>query len=124
MKRASVFLSLSLVLVLTACGKTNPMLEQHPDYIGNWQSNTDSLKIEKNGQVTYKHNEHQDQKTTDREVSLTEHSDIKASITQFDEHSFEIGQGDLGKSFTVEHAPYQENGQWKMQVNGQIYTKK
>lgn len=124
MKRASLLLSLSLVLVLSACGKTNPMLEQHPDYIGNWQSNTDTLKIEKNGQVTYKHNAYQDQKTTNSEVSLTEHSDIKASITQFDDHSFEIGQGELGKSFKVDHAPYKENGQWKMQINGQMYLKK
>lgn len=124
MKHASLVLSIGLALMLTACGKTNPMLEQHPDYIGNWQSSTDTLKIEKNGQVTYKHNEHQDQKTPESEVSLTEHSDIKAAITQFDDNSFEIGQGELGKSFKVDHVPYKENGQWKMQVNGQVYTKK
>ncbi|WP_130803977.1 hypothetical protein [Acinetobacter ihumii] len=123
MKRMCSTLMIGLTLVLAACGKTNPMLEQYPDYIGQWQSQHDSLKIEKNGQVTYKHHAHQDQKTPESEVSLTEQADMKASITQFDENSFAIGQGDLGKNFKVDHTPYQENEQWKMQVNGQVYTK-
>lgn len=124
MKRASFFLTAGLVLMLAACGKTNPMLEQHPEYIGHWQSSNDTLQIEKNGQVTYKHHEQQDKKTPDSEVSLSERADIKASISQFNDDSFEIGQGELGKGFKIDHMPYKENGQWKMQLNGQVYTRK
>lgn len=124
MKHASfLVIAIFTAILLTGCGKTNPMLQQYPQYVGEWQSTHDQLKIEKNGQVTYKYNNHENQSNADSQVSLTEHADIKAAITQYDAQHFEIGEGDLGKEFTVNRAPYEENGHWKMQVNGQVYTK-
>lgn len=121
--KASLFMSCSLALFLVGCGKTNPMLEQHPDFIGKWQSHHDTLVIEKNGQVEYRHKETEEKQTAHSDVEMSSKSDLKASITQFDQKQFQIGQGEFGQVFRIDRAPYQQNQHWQMQLNGQVYTK-
>lgn len=110
-------------LMFVGCSKTNPMLEQHPEYIGQWKSSHSSLVIEKTGQVDYRQNVTQEQKTPDRDLKYAAKSDLKASISDFNAQQFQIGQGEFSQVFKIDRAPYQMNQKWHMQLNGDVYTK-
>ncbi len=96
-------------LLLVACGK--PVPPEKSSYVGEWQSPTVSLLITQDGGVVYKRFQ--------GDVSKS----IDAPLKGFIGNDFEVGVGPITTTFVVSVAPHQEDGVWKMTVDGVEITK-
>ena len=123
MRYQNLLLASFCALSLASCTKTSPLLESHLEYVGQWKNETSSLKIDKSGQVKYVEHLEAEEKIESQKIKTSAVSDIKAPITQFNQHQFKIGQGALSKQFKIDRAPFQQNGKWRVIINGQLYTK-
>ena len=93
-----------LTALLACCGK--PVPQEKTAYVGEWQAKNMYLNITADGQVNYK-----------RKDGNTSTS-INAPIKEFHGDDFDVGVGPMSTSFKVSKAPYQDNGQWRMVVDG------
>lgn len=124
MKKHLVFAPLCL-LMLSACTQNSPLLKGHENYVGTWQNNHSELVIKSSGEVTYYHQEHTEKSIANQTFSGAEQSRIKAHLSSFGDQSFSIGQDDVSQQFTIQRSPYQDDqGHWKMSINGENYTRK
>ncbi|WP_343597441.1 hypothetical protein [Acinetobacter sp.] len=110
-------------LPLIACTQTNPLLTEKADMVGYWENPQHKLIILKDGQLKYIETEHQEVKTASLAEQSNYQSEIEAPITQLDNQHIQVGTGDFATSFKINKLPYQEQGKWKMIINGQIYIK-
>lgn len=109
MRTLTLLILASLSLILVACGK--PVPPEKSSYVGEWQSQTMSLLITQDGSVVY--NRLQEGVT----------KSIDAPLKGFIGNDFEVGIGPMTTTFVVSVAPHQENGVWKMTVDGVEITK-
>lgn len=123
MKYKAVLLATICSIGVVACGKTSPLLENNKEFIGQWKNETSTLTIEKDGNAKYMHHTKVENKTASSEIKASSTSDIKAPITEFDTHHFQVGQGELSQNFTITKAPYKQEGKWKVVLNNEVYTK-
>jgi hypothetical protein len=93
-----------LVLFLSGCGI--PVPEEKSDYVGAWESREMSLLILQDGSVEYK------RLKKGGTVSVT------GPIQEFQGDDFVVGIAFLKTTFEVSQPPYEENGEWKMVVDG------
>lgn len=105
----TVALLFAALLFLASCA--TPLPEDRMDYAGTWHSSTVNLRIGKDGMVNYVHQE-DGRKTT-----------INAYIQKFDGNSFEVGALGINTIFSVSKKPHQEDGVWKMTVDGRELTR-
>ncbi|WP_154650778.1 hypothetical protein [Acinetobacter gerneri] len=124
MKIRALFFAIFCACFIVACSKTSPLLENNKDFIGVWKNETGTISIEKNGDARYSSHEKLENMTKDSDEKVSESSEIKAQITEFDSSHFRIGSGGFGKSFVINKAPYQDNGKWKVVLNDEEYVKK
>ncbi|SPL68870.1 hypothetical protein [Acinetobacter stercoris] len=125
MKIRNLFFSALCTLLIVACTKTSPYLQTNTDYIGQWENEVSILNINKNGEVKYSRQEKAETVSSHDDIKTSESSSIKAPITEFDSSHFRVGGAEgIGQNFVINKAPYQENGQWKMVLNDEEYTKK
>jgi hypothetical protein len=99
-----IFLILATSLLITAC--SHPIPPDHADYVGRWEAPNMLLLIQQDGRASYKR---QDGNTT---------NSIDAPLQRFEGKNFVLGVGPLETTFVVSQAPHQENGQWRMTVDG------
>ncbi|WP_374572105.1 hypothetical protein [Acinetobacter sp.] len=120
-----LFLAPLCALLISACTQTDPLLENHPSYIGAWKSEQSELIIKASGEVLYSHKEYAAHHRAREASSSSASVFVKANISSFDGQSFSIGQGqgELSKRFVVNRAPYREKGQWKMTLNGEHFIR-
>jgi hypothetical protein len=97
------------LLLLTACGK--PVPPEKATYVGEWHSPTISLLITQNGNVVY------------NRVEGNESISIDAPLKGFIGNDFEVGISLITTVFVVSVVPHQENGLWKMTVDGNELTR-
>ena len=110
MKLNKCLLGLLIVFLLSAaCGVEVP--PEKSDYIGAWQSKEMYLLILQNGRVRY---------TRQKSLGKTK---IEGPIKEFQGNNFVVGISFFKTTFEVSEPPYQENGQWKMVVDGVKLTK-
>lgn len=109
MKTLSIFTLLTFGLLLAACGK--PVPPDKASYVGYWQAPNMALFISQDGNVNYKRIE--GAKTTT----------IDAPIKEYIGDNFEVGIGPMTTVFVVNTVPYQEDGDWKMEVDGVLLIK-
>ncbi len=102
--RSKAVLGMVLLLTLGACSKPLPADKRH--YAGHWLEKDVTLVIGQNGKVNYQRR-HAKGSTS-----------INAPIIRFEGNNFLVGIGPLNTTFVVERAPYQEQGHWKMRVDG------
>ena len=100
---------LGLCLWLCACGIDIPAEKQN--YIGQWQGENMELWIGANGTIDYE------------SWKGAVNTEIEAPIQRFDGNNFDVGVWFFSTTFTVQKPPYQENGVWKMMVEGQELTR-
>lgn len=104
-------LILVVLLALTACAKPVPADKQ--DYVGTWEAATTFLLISQDGRVIYKH-----------KPSPRTSKSIEAPIKAFEGNDMVVGVGPLTTRFVVSVPPHEENGAWKMTVDGELLTRR
>lgn len=104
----NLFLLVSLTW-LSSCGV--PVPADKMDYVGEWQAPNMYLSITADGRVKYKR----------KKGSMTK--SIDAPLQGFDRNDFIVGVGSLKTTFRVDKPPYEDNGQWKMIVDGVTLTR-
>lgn len=96
-------------LLLAGCARPLP-----PDklaYAGQWRSPTMSLLITEGGNVNYRR--------VDRHGSKS----INGPLQSFEGSDFVVGIGPIKTTFAVSMPPYEDQGTWKMVVDGVELTK-
>ena len=112
-------------LFISACSQNDTPLDGHENYIGTWQNAQSELIIHPSGHVNYKHQEHTEKSIANQTFNDAKQTNFTAPITSFNAQSFRIGQDQLNHEFKIDQAPYQdEQGHWKMTLNGESYTRK
>jgi hypothetical protein len=109
MKKAVTFIVAALALLLTACGK--PVPPEKSAYVGEWHEKTMYLLITQDGSVRYKR------------LNGGATTSVDAPLKGFIGDNFEVGVGPMSTTFVVSKPPYQENGNWKMVVDGISLTR-
>jgi len=109
MQFRTLILLLATNLALLGCGKPVPV--EKSTFVGEWQNKTMYLLITQEGSVVYKR--------LDGGVSKS----IEGPLKGFKGDNFEVGIGPLSKEFKVSVPPHDEDGEWKMVVDGAELTK-
>jgi len=104
-----IFATLLTLTLLSGCGV--PVPEDKSDYIGEWQSKEMYLLILADGSVDYKRLKNGGTVT------------ITGPLQEFQGDNFIVGVSFMKTTFEVSKVPYQENGVWKMVVDGVELTK-
>jgi hypothetical protein len=104
MKLKRLLLPLLFMLAMTGCGK--PVPADKAAFVGEWQAKNMYLLITQDGTIQYK-----------RQEGNTSTS-INGPLKGFVGNNFETGVGPLTTTFVVTRAPFQEEGKWKMVVDG------
>lgn len=104
-----------LLLGISACNmgslKGSGIPENKKDYIGLWTSPEIMLNISENGQVEY------EKHTGSMKTS------VNGPIQEFKGKDFTVGAFGINTTFKVSRPPHEENGTWKMTVDGQELTR-
>ena len=108
--RPSKFICLAIFLLVLA-GCSRPLPQDKLDYAGLWKNDHITLYISRNGRVRYAKHEGNTR------------TEINAPIKEFVGNSFEVGVGPFFTTFKVTKRPYQQDGKWKMEVDGQTLIK-
>jgi len=95
--------------ILSGCGE--PLSEDKLEYVGLWRGGNELIEIKEDGSVSY------------AKVRLNSTETIEGPIKEFTDEGFVVGYLFLTKKFKVDKPPYQENGNWKMVLNGVEMTK-
>ena len=93
-------------LIAVACGGLEKIPDDKQDYVGIWQNTHVFLSITPDARIDYQFKKGNVSKS------------IRAPITQFKEHNFEVGAAGIKTTFVVSKPPYKEEGKWKMVVDG------
>ncbi len=93
-------------------GKGKPLPPEKAAYAGEWQEKDMHLLIAQDGSVLY-------ERRKDRETTS-----IDGPITGFFGDNFDVGIPPMITTFFVSKPPYQEGGEWKMEVDGVTLTRR
>ncbi len=109
MRRFAIIALLLATLGLAGCGQSVPPDKQA--FVGEWQSNGMAVNIAQNGKV----------------IVVKEGSGgntrVEAPLQGFTGNDFTIGLGPMKTTYKVSVAPHEDNGQWKMTVDGVELTR-
>lgn len=108
MKYFQFFAIINLV-ILSGCGES--LGEDKLDYVGVWKGGNELIEINEDGSVSY------------AKVRPNHTETVEGPIKEFTDEGFVVGYLFLTKKFKVDKPPYQENGKWKMVLNGIEMTK-
>ena len=98
----------SALMLLASCGSKTPLTGDQKAYAGNWTSTEgDWLKIKESGSADLKKG---GTKVTNGSVTITE---TMLTVTM-------LG---IDTEYTVDEAPYEEEGEWYMELDGDLYYK-
>lgn len=104
---------LALVLaavLLCSCGK--PVPPDKSAYVGDWTAPTMAISITQDGTVSYARKRDGVNKS------------LRAPLKGFAGDNLVVGIGPLASTFPVSVTPHQENGEWKMTVDGVELTRR
>lgn len=107
--RGPALLVLGATLALAGCAK--PLPPERAAYAGEWRSPTMTLLITPDGSVIY------------RRVQGGATKSIQGPLKRFEGNDFVVGIGPVATTFKVAAAPHEENGRWRMTVDGVELTK-
>ena len=100
---------LLLTLFLYSCSK--PVPADKAEYVGRWRAPGMDLLITQDGSVKYER----------LKGGVT--TSISGPLQEFQGNDFSVGISFLSSTFVVSKPPYQEDGRWKMVVDGVELTK-
>ena len=110
-------------LMIVACTKTSPLLENNQNYIGQWKNDYSTLTIRQDGEVRWLKRSVAEEKNDQHSSKASSLVDMDTYILKLDQNVLEIGQGSLQKKFKIIKAPYQQDGEWKMVLDGDVFFK-
>ncbi|HTD28288.1 MAG TPA: hypothetical protein VK660_02760 [Xanthomonadaceae bacterium] len=102
-------LVLLAVLLLASCAK--PVPPDKAAFVGEWRASSMLLLITQDGSIAYKR------------LKGGATTSINGPLKDFEGNNFVVGVGPLKTTFVVTAPPHQENGQWKMTVDGVELTR-
>ena len=105
----SVIVSVIALLIQACSGQ--PVPPEKIDYVGEWTSKEMYLLILQDGSVHYKR------------LKGGGTREITGPIKEYQGDSFVVGIGFIATTFEVSKPPYQEDGVWKMVVDGVELTR-
>ena len=94
-----------LLGALAGCS-SEPLPPQRAAYVGEWHGENMLLVIRSDGFVHYERHRGSSNTTVD------------APIQRFEGDDFIVGFGPFSTKFVVSRAPHEENGEWRMTVDG------
>lgn len=100
------------VFALLLLGCTKPVPPERIAYVGEWGSPAMSLQITRDGSVKYKR------------IQGGVTTSVSGPLQKFEGDDFYVGVAMLSTRFAVSKAPVQENGAWKMIVDGEQLTRR
>jgi hypothetical protein len=104
-----------LLLVFASCNmgsmKGIAVPADKKDYVGTWQSDEIRITIQPSGQVEYE--KHSGSTTTS----------VSGPIQKFEGNNFVVGALGFNTTFVISAVPHQEDGSWKMTMDGQELTR-
>ena len=109
MRKLTMCLALLLATSLLGCAK--PVPPEKAAYIGEWQEKTMYLLFTEDGSVRYKR------------LKSGATSSVEGPLKSFFGDDFEVGIGPMSTTFVVSKPPCQDEGKWKMVVDGVALTK-
>lgn len=95
-----------LIIVLFSISCARPVPPEKLNYVGEWQSKEMYLLILQDGSVKYKR------------LKGGGTSEVTGPLKEFQGDDFVVGIAFINTTFIVSKPPYQENGVWKMVVDG------
>ena len=104
-----LFCGVALACLLAACVK--PLPAEKRVYVGEWKGGPISLVILEGGRVIYAR----------KEGNLSK--SIDAPLKEFRGDNFFVGVGFMNTEFVVAKPPHEEDGLWKMTVDGVELTR-
>jgi hypothetical protein len=102
---------LASILALSLLGCAKPVPPERSAYVGLWKSPAMSLLITQDGSVDYKR------------IKGGVTTSVSGPLQKFEGDDFHVGIAMLSTRFVVSKAPVQENGAWKMVVDGETLTR-
>ena len=105
---ALIAVSLSILLMI---GCSKPIPEDKRDFVGEWQSKEMYLLILQDGSIKYKR------------LQKGGTTSITGPIREFEGNNFIVGIPFINTTFEVSKPPYEEDGVWKMEVDGVTLTR-
>ncbi|NOQ34821.1 MAG: hypothetical protein GQ569_02890 [Methylococcaceae bacterium] len=99
----------TLFLLLVACA--DPLPPERMNYVGEWQGLGVSLLIMADGSVSYERH------------SKGAKTEINAPLQEFDGNNFIVGLSFFNTTFEVSKPPHQDDGIWRMTVDGVELTR-
>ncbi|WP_297831958.1 hypothetical protein [Thermomonas sp.] len=110
MRRFAIATLLLATLGLAGCGQSVPPDKQA--YIGEWQSNGMAVNISQSGKVIVV-----------KEGGGNASTRVEAPLQGFDGNDFIVGLGPMKTTYRVSVPPHEDNGEWKMTVDGKELTR-
>ena len=102
--------ALALLLTLAACAK--PIPPEKAAYVGQWTGPAMALAVSQDGRVMYRRNKD------------GVNTSIDAPLQEFQGDNFVVGVGPVTTVFVVSKAPHEDDGVWRMTVDGVDVTRK
>jgi len=108
MKKILAIALIALVTVFTSCGSKTPLTEDQKEYAGKWVANDGTwIQIYNNGGGDFK----------------MSNSNVSGGSTVITDNTITIGLFGLESTFEIDEAPYSEDGEWYMELDGNLYIK-
>lgn len=101
-----------VILLALLAGCSDPLPEDKLDYAGEWQSKEMYLLILEDGTVAYKR------------LKNGGSTSVNGPLKEFQGDNFVVGVGPIATTFIVSKPPHQVKGQWQMEVDGVLLTKR
>lgn len=109
MRHFSIVVLLFTLLGLVGCGQAVPTDKQA--YVGEWQSQGMAVNIAADGKVIVV------------KEGANGRTKVEAPLQGFTGNDFTIGLGPMKTTYKVSVPPHQDNGEWKMTVDGKELTR-
>ena len=111
MRNYRIFLTVIVLLLLSACSK--PLPAERQSYVGHWRDDEGNINliIHQTGEVNY------ERKTGSTSVS------VNAPLKEFQGDDFVVGIGFMTTTFKVSAPPEEKEGKWQMVVDDVRLTK-
>ena len=110
MRNSIPLFAAAVALALVGC--TKPVPAERIAYVGEWGSPAMSLLITRDGSVKY------------RRIQGGATTSVSGPLQKFEGDDFHVGIAMMSTRFVVSKAPVQENGIWKMVVDGEQLTRR
>ena len=108
MKKVLVIALIALVTVFTSCGSKTPLTEDQKEYAGKWFASDGTwLQIYNNGGGDFKMSS----------------SNVTGGSTVITDNTITIGLLGLDTEFEIDESPYELDGAWYMELDGNLYIK-